>query len=78
MLCECNNQARTGQLLLTSHHPNCPKYDVTGDAYNVIESLLKGIDSWATDEDGVHPDAWAPYCKARAFIGLSIPKDSRP
>ena len=34
-----------------------------------MAALIKGIECWAADEDGVHPDAWDAYCQAIVFVG---------
>lgn len=47
--CECENWARTNQLLITNHHRNCKKYDPEKEAYEIIEALLDGIQGWADD-----------------------------
>jgi len=68
MECECKNWARTNQLLLTKHHKNCSKYDLEGDAKEIITALLNGIQEWASDEDGMHPDCWEAFKNASCFI----------
>ena len=65
--CECIRWARA-QKLLTEHHPRCPRYDPEGDAREVIKALVKGIDAWASDEDGVHDDCWDAYANAREML----------
>lgn len=69
MGCECRNWARTNQLLFTNHHRNCPKYDPEGESKEIIGALLAGILSWASDEDGVHPDCWEAFKNAACFVG---------
>lgn len=69
MECECQNWARTDQLLLTKHHKSCSWYDVEGDTKEIITALLDGIQSWAADEDGIHPDCWGAFLNAACFIG---------
>ena len=56
-------------MLLTEHHENCPKCDVRGDAINQIRDLIRGIEAWASDEDGVHPECWEAYKRAKLSIG---------
>ena len=67
--CECRNWARDNVLLITEHHPNCPKYNVEAEAKAHIEALLKGIIKWANDEDGVHDDCFDAFRSAAFFIG---------
>ena len=68
MYCECLGWARIGRWL-TEHHPDCEKYDPEGDAIKIITSLLRGIEAWASDEDGVHPDCWQAYRRAKFCVG---------
>ena len=66
--CKCMNWARDNVLLLTKHHPKCPKYNVEAEAKQIIKALIKGIDHWASDEDGVHDACWPAYQSAKFFI----------
>lgn len=71
--CECQEWARDDNgILLTNHHPNCKQYNPVGDALELIEELVKGIESWAADEDGVHDAVWDAYYKARMVLGRPI------
>lgn len=69
--CEnCNNWVRADRgLFLTEHHPNCSKYDPEKEAYEIMIKLLSGIESWASEEDGVYPELWENYKKAKIFCG---------
>ena len=67
--CECKNWARDDILLLTKHHPNCPRYNVEQEAKDHIEALLEGITIWANDEDGVHDQCFEAFRSAARFIG---------
>lgn len=67
--CVCQNWARTGQKILTKHHPNCTCYDAEGDARDVVERLLKGIEAWGAEEDGVYPECWEAYRNGKIFVG---------
>lgn len=64
-------------LALTGHYPNCPLFSAdifTIRAVDLIEELAKGIEAWAEDEDGVHPEVWDAYQEAKAVIsGLAMP-----
>jgi len=73
-LCECSNWARESSKVFTDHHPRCQQYDPEGDAFKIVVALIEGIDAWAGDEDGVHPDCWGAYKMAEAFVGR-IPKN---
>lgn len=68
--CECKTWARDYQpAFWTVHHERCPKYDVRKELLAIIEPLIDGVESWAADEDGVHPDCWEAY--ERACLAVS-------
>lgn len=74
MACDCEHWVRRGDgRILTSHAETCPHYDPVGDCLKHIFALLHGIDKWAADEDGIHPDAIEGYEWARSFIGQPLP-----
>ncbi len=66
--CECYNWCRLGLSFNPKHHPNCKHYSPLNDAASVIKALLKGIEAWAGDEDGVHPDCWEAYKRAKCSV----------
>lgn len=35
---------------------------------DLIVDLVRGMEYWAHDEKGIHPIAWWPYKKAKAFM----------
>ncbi len=70
--CECSNWARTGQRFITRHAPTCAHYDPESDAREIIDGLIRGMDAWASDEDGIHPEAWDAYRVARAATGNPV------
>ena len=71
-LCECtlmtcaSGEAMT-HMIATGHHPSCSK-GWPPEALRLIARLAIGMEAWARDEDGVHPDAWAAYEDARAVV----------
>lgn len=68
--CECHNWARTDQaMFLTKHHPNCDNYDPESDAIELLKELTDGIESWSQETDGVYPELWDAYVKAKYAIG---------
>ena len=67
--CECSKWARDNILLLTEHHPKCPKYNVEAEAKAHIEALLQGIIIWANDEYGVPYQCFDAFLNAAYFIG---------
>ena len=65
--CECADWGRSRGKVITQHHSCCPEYDPEGDAKEVISALIRGIEAWAADEDGVHPALYDADMKARIF-----------
>jgi len=66
--CECQNWCRDGQKIITKHHPRCSKHSLESDAHELITDLLRGIEAWSSDEDGVHPECWEAYKRAKASV----------
>lgn len=66
--CECVNWAQAGGLPRWSHHETCPKLDKDKDAEAILRRLCAGIEAWAADEDGVHPECWQAYRDAKAML----------
>ncbi len=66
----CGDWADDGFLKLNHHH-NCSRYNETHrmDVRVLLGELCKGIENWANDEDGVHPDCWDAYRNAKLAIG---------
>jgi len=46
-----------------------PQDFIMGDAMEIITALVRGIELWASDEDGVHEGCWEAYQKAKFYIG---------
>lgn len=70
MICpECCNYGRATGRLLTEHHPKCSQYNLELEALKIITALVRGMEYWASDEDGVHYKAWDAYEKAKMMIG---------
>ena len=70
--CDCNtwcdNDLR--YRLLTGHHQRCTNAaPILDKAIELIAELAKGMECWASDEDGIHPDAWEAYQKAKILQG---------
>jgi hypothetical protein len=38
----------------------------------LIRALLRGIEEWASQEDGIPDDLWETYAKAKAVIGETV------
>jgi hypothetical protein len=71
MPCECLTWGRYnhGTILHLDHHPNCKLYRPEPEIRELLLRLIDGIEAWASDEDGVHPDCWEPYKAACAAVG---------
>lgn len=46
--------------------------EMSDEVRALLDSLIKGIESWAEDEDGVHPDCWQAYLAACSATGRII------
>ena len=74
-VCECSQWAevRGEHRMLTGHHKNCHRSpDPLGKALALIAKLARGMECWAADEDGIHPDAWEAYRRAKALEGVFL------
>ena len=72
--CECLRWVvhDLGQMILTGHHVNCPKSPAVMDAAReLLTKLVRGIEYWASQEDGVPDEIWDAYAQAKAVIGES-------
>lgn len=70
--CECLawGSRDVQMVLLTDHHERCPQRgDDRGHWLALVTSLVRGMEGWASDEDGIHPSAWESYRRAKALIG---------
>jgi len=62
--------------ILTGHHADCRRDGSPLDAaLALINRLAKGIEAWAADEDGVHPEVWESYRQAKALYGVYLPAE---
>lgn len=70
--CDCITWGNDGSKskLRLSHHPNCKKYDAENELKELLVKLVDGIEWWANDCDGVHPDCWKAYVKACHVLGV--------
>ena len=67
--CECKTWCRDGLPPFTEHHRNCKNRNLEAESVALVSALVKGIENWAADSDGVHPDVWDAYQKALVFVG---------
>ena len=76
--CECTNWATLNlrHQLLTGHHEWCPHSpSALTAAVELIAEMAHGMERWAADEDGIHPDAWKSYIQAKALEGVFLPEE---
>jgi hypothetical protein len=66
---ECIYWARSDSRLITVHHPDCPNYNLEEEVADILRALVKGIEEWAADEDGVHYLCWDAYQNALLMLG---------
>lgn len=73
--CACENWASRDSMMtaLAGHHENCEKRpDDRKVLTKLIAGLVRGMEFWASDEDGIHPQAWGAYKMAKMFLGEPI------
>ena len=76
--CECLHHATRdlGIVMLTGHHEACPKNPgVLAASKILIEKLVRGIEDWASQEDGIPDDLWDAYAHAKSVLGEPINPD---
>lgn len=69
--CECASwcDMHPDVRLLTGHHENCPKCGNPFDAAkDLIRELVRAMESWGCEEDGIFPGAWEAYKRGKAVI----------
>ena len=76
--CECFTWAVVDPITYNfgnGHNPACPKFVPDVGAMNLITSLVKGIEDWSADADGIHENLYETYRRA-VFIcqGEIIPE----
>lgn len=74
--CECAGWARTDSFIWT-HHPVCALHDPTADVLSYLRELVRGIEAWAADEDGVHDACWDVYRRAKLVLGEPVKEATR-
>lgn len=76
--CECTKwcDVNTRHRILTGHHENCcASPSALEKALDLVAKLAHGMDCWAADEDGIHPDAWEAYKQAKLLEGEVVADD---
>ena len=64
--CECFEHGAEWDII-TTHTPTCYNGVLSNrkELVTLIKALTRGIEVWASDEDGVHPDCWEAYKEAK-------------
>jgi len=73
--CKCLRMTshNLGVVILTGHHESCPHSPgVLNASADLIRSLVRGIEGWASQEDGIPDELWDAYAKAKAVIGETV------
>lgn len=68
--CWCSADLRVDSL--TGHSSTCPNVTtrlMMDKTQELLKELTKGIEAWASDEDGVHTEIWKAYVRAKTIIG---------
>ena len=68
--CECVNWCShdVDMVILTGHHENCPHRKNSKAILDFIKELVRGMEAWACEQDGIHPDAYDAYLKGKALL----------
>lgn len=79
-LCKCNYWANTGEYLplnmITGHHVNCERFtfeEIQRGTVDLLSDLVRGIEEWAANEDGVPDFIYEQYRCAKMIIGERNP-----
>lgn len=68
-LCKCAEWAKNGNGKANyEHHPNCEHYDPERELIELMKKLIRGIECWAGDEDGVHNECYDAYRQAKFMV----------
>lgn len=67
--CPCRNWCRDGVFPLTQHHPRCAFYNLKVESVGIICRLVRAMEVWGEEEDGIFKPAWEAYITAKSFIG---------
>ena len=66
-LCDCKPTIKDG-IFVSAHQPRCPFLDYEKELLDTILGLTIGIEAWAADEDGVHPECFDIYQYAKIKV----------
>lgn len=62
----------TSSMLGNGHHPRCDAFRPNVRALDLLGRLVKGIEFWASQEDGVIDEVWDAYAEARMILGRPV------
>ncbi len=76
---ECRYWAGVHFLMGLPHHKNCSRYNPDTEQFirGVLERARTAMCCWASDEDGLHPDAVASYDEISRMLGLPTAEDGK-
>ena len=69
--CECVNwcSSDVGMVMLTGHHERCTRRgDDSRTLRKLVVDLVRGMEKWADEEDGVYGEAWDAYRRGKAMM----------
>lgn len=70
--CVCIGWPTGGELGVPGQHQNsCLMHPD-----NIARDALDALRAWASDEDGIHPEAWAVYERLRLAVHGTLPPDT--
>lgn len=64
--CECYGRTRVSIGLLTEHAPQCRRRD--DEIVAKLRALIRGIEKWAAEEDGIPEDMFGAYEDCRRML----------
>ena len=72
-ICDCPLVFEKGEVQVVKHETTCEHFFPRTQILTIlVKKLCRGIERWASEEDGVHPDVWKTYVAAKALIGEEV------
>jgi hypothetical protein len=69
MKCNCAEKTRRGNEKANYEHvKGCKLYDPEKELIDLMKKLIKGIEVWSGDEDGVHDQCWDAYSRSKWMV----------
>jgi hypothetical protein len=75
MKCDCQWWGRSdlaSEALGNGHHVQCNAFKPNVRALDLLDRLVKGIEFWGSQEDGIIDEVWDAYAEARAILGRPV------